>query len=176
MNEAQSTIYFAYAVMGLIAITGYLASPKAEGGPRRWTMLCARIRGMVGRYVPRKDDDAGDDDRITAHQDAVKENEESGKTQIGPTPAELDRMLVEARHEGAARAVGILVGADLLPADRRAKALIAVGIEGRRYTRLKPLVDSAQAAARTDAPPPVDPPRMVKVYEGRPDERSVSLN
>lgn len=94
-----------------------------------------------------------DDDRISPRPGAVMENGEIGKM-VTLTQAALDGMIAAAKaeglHEGAARAVGTLAGRGINPATERAKALIAVGIEGRRYTRLKPIVDSAQAAAQAE--------------------------
>lgn len=112
---------------------------------------------------------------VSQHTDAVKETAEIGKP-AGPAPAELDRMLADARAEAVARAVGTLAGAGLLAPNSRSKVLLALGIEGRRYQLLKPVVDAAQAAAQSEAQTaqqslPSAPPILVNA--GRPDERSV---
>lgn len=111
---------------------------------------------------------------ISPHQDAVKENAEIGKP-AGPSPVELDRMLADARYEALARAVGTLAGAGIIPAGSRSQALLALGIEGRRYQRLKPLVDAAQAAVQAEQAPPAAEPRVITVAAGRPDERELLM-
>lgn len=142
----------------LLIIVGVIVPMRDE--------ISAHIGGVFRRYVAMKpidyvtsDDSDDSDDAISRHQDAVKENAENGKP-LGPTPAELDRMIAQARYEVLARAVGTLAGRGIIPAERRSAALLAVGIEGRRYTSLKPLVDAAQAAAQAEQPPlPPEPAR-----------------
>lgn len=133
----------------------------------RWPIVEAWIKRR--RYVT-SDTADNSDDAISRHQDAVKENAENAENgkPLGPTPAELDRMIAQARYEALARAVGTLAGRGIIPAERRSAALLAVGIEGRRYTSLKPLVDAAQAAAQAEQPQaPPEPPRVTPLA-GRP--------
>ena len=153
----------------LLIIVGVIVPMRDE--------ISAHIGGVFRRYVAMKpidyvtsDDSDDSDDAISRHQDAVKENAENAENgkPLGPTPAELDRMIAQARYEALARAVGTLAGRGIIPAERRSAALLAVGIEGRRYTSLKPLVDAAQAAAQAEQPQaPPEPPRVTPLA-GRP--------
>lgn len=138
------------AIGPAVELLGYLVKRTVAFG---WEPTVEEKPALIrawhyGKY----ESDEDDEDGVTAHQDAVKENAEN-ENPAGPTPTELDKMLIEARHEATAQTIGRLVGAGILPADRRARALLAVGIEGRRYTRLKPIVDAAQSSAQGEPLP-----------------------
>lgn len=138
--------------------------------------LLAIGRRLLFRYVEKPTPADAAEDAVSPQQDAVKENAENGKSPA-LAPAELDRMLRDAADERVARAIGRLVGLGIIPAGQRARALIEAGIEGRRYTRWKSAADEAQAAAHLEAnAPSAEPPRVIKVHEGRPGlERELEM-
>lgn len=110
--------------------------------------------------------------RVSADGKAESENqaeaENVGKS-LGITPAQLTELREVTREEATARALGALLGAGLIVPDGRTRAMsLLFGAPGRRHSRVRPWVEQAEAAARLNAPAPVEEePRLIPVHDGR---------
>lgn len=194
------TALYVLLVLGLVGMLAWrrivapmladLAAAWERGDPR----LDAEPPRMVGRVsvvtLPARDDyvahgAAGEaprgelPGRGNAEEEDRREAEAGRKAPGALTASDINRLLEEAREQGAARALGTLLGADLLVDGGRSRAMEALfGPAGRRHTRVRPWVAEAEGAARAARPDELageEAPRVVTVNAGRPDERKLVL-
>lgn len=79
------------------------------------------------------------------------------------TEEQIARLSEEAREAGAARALGTLLGRQLVEEAQRTAAMeLLFGTRGRRWQRLRPLVEEARAAAASQ----VEDARLIPINGG----------
>jgi hypothetical protein len=80
------------------------------------------------------------------------------------TAEQIAALTAQAEERGAARAVGLLLGRQLLDGEDRAVVMeLVFGPRGRKHQRVRPLIDAAAA----EATPPAAAARLVPVNDGR---------
>lgn len=79
------------------------------------------------------------------------------------TEEQIERLKEEAREAGAARALGLLLGRQIVEEPQRTAAMeLLFGKRGRRWQRLGPLIEEARAASS----PPAEEARLVPINGG----------
>lgn len=180
----QQSVWLAFGFFIVAGLAVYLATPRVDGEPRRWTLLMAWIQAWLDRRELRRalatPPPAKNEDRVSERGNAVNENqaetENTGKSAPGLTSAQLTKLLEDERRKAAAQALGTLLGAGLVVEEGRSRAMAALGFEGRRYTTYKPVVDQAEAvarAARPPAPPEEKPVQVLTIAGGTSQERLI---
>lgn len=80
------------------------------------------------------------------------------------TPDQIATLESQAEERGAARALGLMLGRQLVDGEDRALAMeLLFGPRGRRHQRVRPVVDQAAASVA----PPAEAARLVPIAEGR---------
>lgn len=167
-----STTVAAWICLIVLVALAVLSSPTHEGGPRRWSVLMDRLfrpSPLAVDYGKRSE--ASDD-----HDEAPFSALNGPERPVFVQPEQLAQAAERATVEAAARALAVGWAGEA--------AIIEAFFDGvkrggsRRYTDLRDAVRARAQAHGWKAPelaPPPEPPRVVRVYEGRPDERLVEL-
>jgi hypothetical protein len=113
-----------------------------------------------------------------AEEEKQAEAEARPETPRAPSLADINALLANTREEATARALGVLLGSGLIVPEGRSRAMVALfGPAGRKHTRVRPWIDTAEASASAaraaDAPP--EDVRLVTLDAGGPNERKMVL-